>query len=508
MADADKIICEICKKSFSQKQTLKRHHLEIHKDIPLPANFNDLNSTKQDCQYCSKLISKQNMKKHLEGCKAKKDEQAESTSTKQHRRREIDVIYDPFEMDESLFGIQKPLKAMLREYLSKEKKHQSKSKIDQHIKALSKYEESFSKKVILTPKFLTETVKTEKFNDYVFNLESVSERSAILQAFQASFKMLKERDDIRYIPKLNFDDNNVIQEYLDSDLRNGFFNALEKQSPEHFAQNFDYMTTRHILLVETLLATKSGNFVKKLTRDIYLNGSMDVNNRNQPIYIFELDSEKIEIPETLRKGLHKYFVIMRRHNLPLRKILDTEGKVEIYDPSKDPQVKFFAISVMGRPPQVEIEQKHFEFFHKASKAHKYFTHEDFVASDVVYQTTKVYSGATCLTSSFHGRKSSASSRRVSEELPTVQENCEGSSSFEPSLEKSKKQYVLHQFTPKEIAYLKETFKDVRRTDLNRNVVLARTIMDDEFDKFINDKKEDYDFTTEKLAEEILRIFKE
>ena len=50
--------------------------------------------------------------------------------------------------------------------LSKEKKHQSKSKIDQHIKALSKYEESFSKKVILTPKFLTETVKTEKFNDY------------------------------------------------------------------------------------------------------------------------------------------------------------------------------------------------------------------------------------------------------------------------------------------------------------------------------------------------------
>ena len=93
-------------------------------------------------------------------------------------------------------------------------------------------------------------------------------------------------------------------------------------------------------------------------------------------------------------------------------------------------------------------------------------------------------------------------------MPTVQENYEGSSSFEPSLEKSKKQYVLHQFTPKEIAYLKETFKDVRRTDLNRNVVLTRTIMDDEFGKFINDKKEDYDFTTEKLAEEILRVFKE
>ena len=416
MAEPQGIICEECKKSFAQKSTLKRHFLEIHKGVPLPASVTEAKAIKQACQYCSKLITKDHMKRHLENCKARKDPSPTTSSQQLPRRREFDLVDDTSEINGDVFGMYKPLQPMLREYLSKRLNH-SKRTIDKHIAALSKFEVSMTNGVSITPKFLTENCNTPEVMDYVIKLETVFDRSAILEAMQSSFKMLFEMGVLRSLPGLKIGlKNNVIQTYLDSTLRGEFFNAFENQNPEVFVESFNHLSIRNILLVETLLATKSYSFVKKLTRGVYLRGSKDVNYENENIYVYDIDSERIEIPAFLRQFLHKYFVIMRRHNMPLQKRLQSGGKVvEVYDPSNDPEVKFFAVKIEGRPVQVEITQDHFKFFHKASTAIKYFNVDDFVNSDVEYKSSSVASPPSPI-GSFQAAKPSISARRGSAEM--------------------------------------------------------------------------------------------
>merc|ERR1711860_208622 len=131
-----------------------------------------------------------------------------------------------------------------------------------------------------------------RFDEYFAGLQTVSERKEILNGLQSTFKMLYQMKIIGSVPEIvQFQSTKgIIECYLNSSLRSEYFQKLERNAAE-FAQAVGPMAIRNFLLTETILATKSSEFVHQLTREMFLNGTKIIDS-NQQTGSLKLDKKK------------------------------------------------------------------------------------------------------------------------------------------------------------------------------------------------------------------------
>ena len=388
MADSLEIACEICQKSFTQKCSLKRHYKEIHPSSELPDNFKEMKDPKETCSTCSKEISRKHFQRHLKSCGPKEEQQLPLSSAEQRKKKPVRVG-DTYTKDSSVFHENKPIEPMLHEFYSQKfcLKDFSRPHINNYIGALKKFERSFARRVELTPKILMECFES-RFDEYFAGLQTVSERKDILNGLQSTFKMLYQMKIIGSVPEIVQlqSTKGIIERYLNSSLRSEYFQKLERNAAE-FAQAVGPMAIRNFLLTETILATKSSEFVHQLTREMFLNGTKIIDANQQKKWIIEIGQEKaFEIPDFLKEKLQVYLFAVRKHVLPKVK---QNGKDNVWDPNNDSDIKFFAVSERGRPFVVEVMKSVFDVFHMGAQSHKTFQMKDFIGTEVQYKIPNI-----------------------------------------------------------------------------------------------------------------------
>ena len=415
MADSLEIACEICQKSFTQKCSLKRHYKEIHPSSELPDNFKEMKDPKETCSTCSKEISRKHFQRHLKSCGPKEEQQLPLSSAEQRKMKSIEVTSDSdsdsdcevyikdkslfqeyklidseiYIKDESLFQENKPIEPMMHEFYSQKwcLKDFSRQHINNYIGALKKFERSFARRVELTPKTLMECFQS-RFDDYFDSLQTVSERRLILLGLQRTFEMLAYTNVISTVPEIRqlVDTKYIILRYFRSNLRSDYFQKLDRNAAE-FAQAVGPMSIRNFLLTETILATKSSEFVHQLTREMFLNGTKIIDSNQQTKWIIDIGQEKaFEIPDFLKEKLQVYLFAVRKHVLPKVK---QNGKDNVWDPNNDSDIKFFAVSERGRPFVVEVMKSVFDVFHMGAQSHKTFQMKDFIGTEVQYKIPEI-----------------------------------------------------------------------------------------------------------------------
>ena len=403
MADSLEIACEICQKSFTRKNSLKRHYKEIHPGFELPDNFKEIKEPKETCSTCSKQISRKNFQRHLKSCGPKEQELPLSSdqqlplssehqlplSSAEQRKNKPVRVGDTYTKDSSVFHENKPIEPMLHEFYSQKfcLKDFSRQHINNYIGALKKFERSFARRVELTPKILMECFES-RFDEYFAGLQTVSERKDILNGLQSTFKMLYQMKIIGSVPEIVQlqSTKGIIERYLNSSLRSEYFQKLERNAAE-FAQAVGPMAIRNFLLTETILATKSSEFVHQLTREMFLNGTKIIDANQQKKWIIEIGQEKaFEIPDFLKEKLQVYLFAVRKHVLPKVK---QNGKDNVWDPNNDSDIKFFAVSERGRPFVVEVMKSVFDVFHMGAQSHKTFQMKDFIGTEVQYKIPNI-----------------------------------------------------------------------------------------------------------------------
>ena len=75
----ENVKCEICQKTFNQKNSLRKHYIEIHPSFEIPDNFKEMKDTKETS---SKQILKKNFQRHLKNCGPKEEQQQLSQKRK------------------------------------------------------------------------------------------------------------------------------------------------------------------------------------------------------------------------------------------------------------------------------------------------------------------------------------------------------------------------------------------------------------------------------------------
>ena len=388
MADSLEIACEICQKSFTRKNSLKRHYEEIHPGFELPDNFKEIKDPKETCSTCSKQISRKNFQRHLKSCGPKEEQQLPLSSAEQRKKKPVRVG-DTYTKDSSVFHENKPIEPMLHEFYSQKfcLKDFSRLHINNYIGALKKFERSFARRVELTPKILMECFES-RFDEYFAGLQTVSERKEILNGLQSTFKMLYQMKIIGSVPEIVQlqSTKGIIERYLNSSLRSEYFQKLERNAAE-FAQAVGPMAIRNFLLTETILATKSSEFVHQLTREMFLNGTKIIDSNQQTKWIIDIGQEKaFEMPDFLKEKLQVYLFAVRKHVLPKVK---QNGKDNVWDPNNDSDIKFFAVSERGRPFVVEVMKSVFDVFHMGAQSHKTFQMKDFIGTEVQYKIPEI-----------------------------------------------------------------------------------------------------------------------
>lgn len=386
MADAVEISCEICERTFTQKKNLKRHYVEIHPGMELPENFKDLKDPKETCSTCSKQFSKANFQRHLKSCVPSEELLQPLPSAEQRKIRQGESLDDTYTLDLSLFHRNKPIESMLREFYSKKKIHRNLSReyMTKCIIALKNFEGSFARRVMLTPRTLMDCYES-RFDDYFNSLQGVSQRNDILHGLQATFQMLHCMKILNHEPNIpQFrGTTGIIKRYLNSAIRSNYFHRIHDNAAG-FVHGGDSLTIRNFLLIETVLATKSSDFVHQLTRQEYLNGKKETDDTNVTKWIFDMGPNKsFEIPDLLHTLLHRYLFIIRRHLLVKTHIM-RDAKTEVWDPHSDDEVKFFAVSEKGKPFQVQITKSAYEVFYLGGQSHKNFHESDLTENTVQY----------------------------------------------------------------------------------------------------------------------------
>ena len=520
MEDNLEIACEICQKSFTLKKNLIRHYGEFHPGIPLPDYINDIKDKPKTCPSCSKPISKANFQRHFKACRPKVDQQPASSSS---HTREVSEVDDTLTLNQSLFGENKRIDMMMREFYSKsiprDRQH-----ITNYIHALNNFSESFARKTILTPKTLMQAFHS-KFADYFDSLQTVFERNTILHGMKASFKMMYDMKLITFVPEIPQlkTSKELIEAYLNSSIRCDYFRNLESHTAAEFSQAVGPLAIRNFLLFEAILATKSSDFVHQLTREMYLKGTPTLDYNNQTKWIFEIGPEQsFELPDFLKARFHSYLAIIRRHVLPRTKMFK-DGKLESWDPHGDVEVKFFAVSGKGRYFQVEVSQSVFDMFHKVSQSHTTLHLKDFLGETFDYRPPRaartsrtaqtISQVSSSLTNQDRTRKRTASNQReyvLEHAIEPVDEPVDEPvlvTNVSPTPTSRKTKHLSFKFTNNDRAFLQQVFKDVGKTELTKVVVLSRRIFDDGFDEFMERQLHNNDISEDKIAEEIVRTLR-
>ena len=377
MADAIEIACEICQKTFTQKNNLKRHYVEVHPGMELPDNIKDMKDPKKTCPTCTKEISYSHFKRHLN---------THITSAEPRSRKSVQGNDVEDDMDMNLFKKNLPIEPMLYEYHSGKNfpQNYSRQTIGNYIFALKKFVESYKRSEELTPITLMECFES-RFEEYFVTLKKVSQRSQILYGLQAAFRMFKvtkiytETPEIPEIPT----PNDIVKDYLWSTHRFEVFQKLDRNADE-FAQAEGPMVIRNFLITETVLATKSFDFVKQLTREMFLKATeiLDANDKTQ--WVIEMEQGKsFQIPDFLKATLEKYLVLVRKHGVPKTTIYH-EGKNDFWHAINGNNIKLFAVSEKGRLIGVQDTSSVFEDFHTGGQSHIFFRMKDFTGSNVKY----------------------------------------------------------------------------------------------------------------------------
>ena len=392
MADSLEIACEICQKKFTQKVSLKRHYAEIHPGIELPENIQNMKDPKETCANCLKEFSKASFKRHLKKCEPEVEQPLPSSSAAKRKTKAFEKD-DTYKKDFSIFHESLPIEPMLHDYYSEKwlQRNFDRKHIDRYIAALKRFEKSYASQVELTPTTLLGRGLEDfqsRLDSYFNSLQKVSDRQEILFALERTFEMLQD-EEIRIInnaPKIPqlVPNKGIIKRYFNSSLRKEYFQKIESNAKE-FLQEVGPIAIRNFLLTETILATKSSEFVHQLTREMFQRGTSSLDDHLQKKWIFEIGHGKLfEIPDFLQVKLHTYLTIVREHVLQ-KKTVKQDGKDDIWDPHTDNEVKFFAVSERGRPFVVEVSQSVFEAFYAGGQSHKKFLLKDFTGCDVQYR---------------------------------------------------------------------------------------------------------------------------
>ena len=516
MADALEIACEICQKTFTQKQNLKRHFGEIHPEIELPENIKDMKDIKKTCPTCSKQISTSNFQRHLRSCAPKEEQQPPLSSAEQRKIQPEELIDDTYTLDLDLFHRDKPIESMLREFYSKKKldKNFSRDVMDKYITALKNFERSFARRVKLTPRTLMEGFES-RFDDYFDSLQYVSQRNEILHGLQVAFQMLHAMKIISFEPIVSQlkPTTGIIKRYLNSSIRSNYFYRIHTNAAD-FAQAGDSLTIRNFLLIETVLATKSSEFVHQLTREVYLKGKKVMDGNYQTKWVFQMGPQKsFEIPDLLKTLLHRYLFIIRKHVLT-RTHITRDGKTDIWDPHSDDEVKFFAVSEKGKPFQVEITKSAFEVFYLAGKSHKTFHVSDLTENTVEYILPEGTVGSSNAPLSMpQASKTIRPAKTSKRSASTVRETTDktfdtpANVSPPPPPPPSRKKHLSFKLSTEDKTFLLNIFKDVPKTELSRTVVLSRQLIHEEFEEFLERQKICSNISENDLADEIVRTLK-
>ena len=393
MADALEIACEICQKTFTQKSSLKRHYKQKHPGIELPDNIQNMKDPIMTCSTCSKECSKANFQRHLQSCEPKVEQQLPLSSAEERKNKSV-KINDTYKKDLSLFHENLPIGPMLHEYYSEKwvNRNFDRRNIDRYISALKQFERYYTSQVELTPKSLFGEGWLDfqsRFDPYFDSLQNISERDAILYGLQRTFEMLHDMKIIGSVQEMwqLVNTKGIIERYLNSSLRSEYF----KKCIAMQCNAVGPMLIRNFLLTETILATKSSEFVHQLTREMFLKGTRILDNNQQTKWVFEIGQDKsFEIPDFLKAKLQIYFLNVREHVLP-KKDIKQNGKDDIWDPHSDNEIKFFAVSEKGNPFVVEITQSVYEVFYMGGQSHKKFYLKDFTGTEVQYKMPRIIS---------------------------------------------------------------------------------------------------------------------
>ena len=408
MADSIEIACEICQKTFTQKNNLKRHYVEAHPGMELPDSFKDLKDMKKTCPTCSKEISKSGFKRHLNSHITLSSAEPRSRKSVQENEFEDDdngndgskyfqVNISPkdsefYRVNMSLYKKEQPIEPMLLEYFSTKtsignvavEKNYSRKNLDNHIFALKKFVEFYERSVELTPITLMECFES-RFDEYFNTLEKVSQRSQILQGLQAAFRMFfytKIYPEIPEIPQLRTP-NQIIKDYLKSTHRFEIFQKLDRNAVG-FSHTVGPLVIRNFLVTETVLATKSFDFVKELTREMFQKATEILDANDQTQWVIEIGRKKsFQIPDFLKAKIEAYLLLVRKHGVPKTDVKH-DGKNDCWDPHDGDNIKLFAVSERGRLIGVQDTSSVFEDFHTGGQSHIFFRMKDFTGSNVKY----------------------------------------------------------------------------------------------------------------------------
>ena len=377
MADSIEIACEICQKTFTQKNNLKRHYVEVHPGMELPDNIKDMKDPKKTCPTCTKEISYSHFKRHLN---------THITSAEPRSRKSVQGNDVEDDMDMNLFKKNLPIEPMLYEYHSGKNfpQNYSRQTIGNYIFALKKFVESYKRSEELTPMTLKECFES-RFGEYFDTLKKVSQRSQILFGLQAAFQMFEATEiypEKPEIPEFRHP-KQIVKAYFRSTHRLEVFQKLDRSANE-FAQAEGPMVIRNFLITETVLATKSFDFVKQLTREMFLKATevLDANDKTQ--WVIEIGQGKsFQIPDFLKATLEKYLVLVSKLGVPKTNIKQ-DGKNDFWHALNGNNIKLFAVFEKGRLIGVQDNSSVFEDLHMGGQSHITFRMKDLTGSKIEY----------------------------------------------------------------------------------------------------------------------------
>ena len=377
MADSIEIACEICQKTFTQKNNLKRHYVEVHPGMELPDNIKDMIDPKKTCPTCSKEISYSHFKRHLN---------THITSAEPRSRKSVQGNDVEDDMDMNLFKKNLPIEPMLYEYHSGKNfpQNYSRQTIGNYIFALKNFVDSYKRSEELTPMTLKECFES-RFGEYFDTLKKVSQRSQILFGLQAAFQMFEATEiypEKTEIPEFRHP-KQIVKAYFRSTHRLEVFQKLDRNANE-FAQAEGPMVIRNFLITETVLATKSFDFVKQLTREMFLKATevLDANDKTQ--WVIEIGQGKsFQIPDFLKATLEKYLVLVSKLGVPKTNIKQ-DGKNDFWHALNGNNIKLFAVFEKGRLIGVQDNSSVFEDLHMGGQSHITFRMKDLTGSKIEY----------------------------------------------------------------------------------------------------------------------------
>ena len=377
MADSIEIACEICQKTFTQKNNLKRHYVEVHPGMELPDNIKDMKDPKKTCPTCSKEISYSHFKRHLN---------THITSAEPRSRKSVQGNDVEDDMDMNLFKKNLPIEPMLYEYHSGKNfpQNYSRQTIGNYIFALKNFVDSYKRSEELTPMTLKECFES-RFGEYFDTLKKVSQRSQILFGLQAAFQMFEATEiypEKTEIPEFRHP-KQIVKAYFRSTHRLEVFQKLDRNANE-FAQAEGPMVIRNFLITETVLATKSFDFVKQLTREMFLKATevLDANDKTQ--WVIEIGQGKsFQIPDFLKATLEKYLVLVSKLGVPKTNIKQ-DGKNDFWHALNGNNIKLFAVFEKGRLIGVQDNSSVFEDLHMGGQSHITFRMKDLTGSKIEY----------------------------------------------------------------------------------------------------------------------------